>query len=81
MFNPKVPMFPANEQAKVVADSDAFIAMMKTSDTVQTWNLNRDVIKSYLKRTNYFHYLMLMGYIDNVVFPQMIKILGNGRKS
>jgi hypothetical protein len=74
MFNSKVPMFPAAEQLAVVNNNSEWIKMMKTSTDIQQWNLNRDIIKAYLKRVDYLAYIMLMGYIDNVIFPITFKL-------
>ncbi len=67
-------MFPAAEQLAVVNNNPEWIEMMKTSTDIQQWNLNRDIIKASLKRTNYLAYIMLMGYIDNVIFPITFKL-------
>lgn len=75
MFNPKVPMFPAKEQAQVVAESDEFIAMMKKSANIEEWNINRGIVKSLVKHVDYMRWLMIAGYLDNVVFRQTFNLV------
>jgi len=78
MFNPKVPMFEASKQASVINAHAEDIAMISAARDIPEWNVFRHVIRASMP--NRLEYFMLMGYIDNVVFPQTFNLKRNGRK-
>lgn len=67
-FNSTKPAFTYAEQMEVVCNSPDFITMMVKSKNIEEWNNNRWVIRNLIKRVNVQAYVILMGYIDNVVF-------------
>jgi hypothetical protein len=67
-FNSTKPAFTYAEQMEMVCNSPDFITMMAKSVDIEDWNHNRQVIKSLVKHVNVRAYVILMGYIDNVVF-------------
>jgi hypothetical protein len=67
-FNSTKPAFTYAEQMEVVCNSPDFITMMVKSKNIEEWNNNRWVIRDLIKRVNVQAYVILMGYIDNVVF-------------
>lgn len=67
-FNSTKTAFGYAEQMAVVCNNSDFITMMVQSKTIEAWNNNRWIIRDLVKRVNTHAYIILMGYIDNVVF-------------
>jgi hypothetical protein len=76
-FNPKVPMWTTAQQQAIVLDNIANVAMMKAARDIPEWNLLRHVIRASIPTR--LEYNILMGYIDNVIFPQTFNLKRNGR--
>jgi hypothetical protein len=68
-FDPKVPMFPIEEQRLVINTHQPEIEMMLTAKDVWEWNDLREKIRNESLFIQEQGYIMLMGYIDNIIFP------------
>jgi hypothetical protein len=72
MFDPNKPLFPADQQMAAVNEQLEFIALMKSSKSVEEWNLNRSIVKKAL-RANLRYYQIFIGYVDATLFPSVLK--------
>ena len=73
-FDSSKPMFSTAYQNEVISRNQEGIDLMKTSVDVDVWNVNRHIIRNYLKKIDIKAYVALMGYIDNVLFPLTFKL-------
>ena len=71
MFDITKPMFPAEAQLSVIRENQDFIVLMKTAKDVKHWNRLREFVKAKLQPINPVGYIMLMGHVDGVIFPQL----------
>ena len=67
-FNSTKPAFTYAEQMEVVCNNPDFITMMVKSKDIEEWNDSRLNIANLIKCVNVRAYVILMGYIDNIVF-------------
>lgn len=65
-------LFDPQEQLQVVEENNHFIEMMCHSNNVQDWNERRQILKDEFIGLSQ-HKLMLLGYIDGVLFTWLRK--------
>lgn len=72
-FDPKKPAFAPEEQRSVIAAHQQEIEEISKIKDVQDWNLYRHTIRTSMKGA-VREYCMLMGYIDNILFPYVFNL-------
>ena len=77
-IDPNKPMFPFAMQTKVINENAELIETMKTAKDIQQWNLNRRVVRAAMT-SNPIEYIMLMGYIDSILFGQVFNLKKHAR--